>query len=66
MAQRLEVRVSDDLAKDLEDLAAASETTRSEIFRRAMTLYALARAEKEGGGQVLLRSAEGEREVIAF
>ena len=55
---RLEVRVSEDLQRDLDAFAREDETTRNEIIRRAMALYAHARAEVNQGGAVILQSAE--------
>ena len=64
---RVEVRVSDDLKRDLDAFASTDATTQSEIVRRAMALYALARAEAQHGGQVILKSGSGaERQVVAF
>ncbi len=64
---RLEVRVSEDLQRDLDAFAREDETTRNEIIRRAMALYAHARAEVNQGGSVILRSAEGtSRQIVAL
>jgi len=64
---RLEVRVSEDLQRDLDEFAREDETNRNEIIRRAMALYAHARAEVRDGGSVVLRSREGgAREVVAL
>lgn len=64
---RLQITFSDDLQKDLYDFACLDSTTPNEIVRRAMVLYAMARAENESGGDVILRTADGhERRIIAF
>lgn len=64
---RLEGKVSEDLQRDWDEFACLEGTTRSEIIRRAMALYALARAEAEQGGRVILQSETGEqRQVVAF
>ena len=64
---RLEVRVSEDLQRDLDAFAREDETTRNEIIRRAMALYAHARAEVNQGGAVILQSAEGtSRQIVAL
>ena len=39
---RLELRINQDLASDLEAFAQSSSTSKSEIIRRALTLYARA------------------------
>ncbi len=46
MPSRLELRLSDTAAQNLETFAEQSSTTKAEIIRRALTLYALA---KDGG-----------------
>lgn len=64
---RLEVRVSEDLQRDLDAFAREDETTRNEIIRRAMALYAHARAEVNQGGAVILQSPEGTtRQIVAL
>jgi len=64
---RLEVRVSEDLQRNLDAFAREDETTRNEIIRRAMALYAHARAEVNQGGAVILQSAEGtSRQIVAL
>lgn len=64
---RLEVRVSEDLQRDLDAFAREDQTTRNEIIRRAMALYAHARAEVNQGGAVILQSAEGtSRQIVAL
>ena len=64
---RLEVRVSEDLQRDLDAFAREDETTRNEIIRRAMALYAHARAEVNQGGAVILQSPEGtSRQIVAL
>lgn len=39
MSMRLNVTISDDLNKEIDKAAAESETNKSEIFRKALTLY---------------------------
>jgi predicted DNA-binding protein len=43
MTSRLELRLSDTAAQNLENFAEESGTTKAEIIRRALTLYALAK-----------------------
>ena len=64
---RLEVRVSEDLQRDLDVFAREDETTRNEFIRRAMALYAHARSEVNQVGTVILESAEGtSRQIVAL
>lgn len=68
MSTRLELRISEDLAQDLDTFARKSSTTKTEIVRRAMMLYALARAENENGRKLGFLTPDGkvEREVVAL
>lgn len=64
---RLELKINDDLARDLEQFARESETTKSEIFRRALTLYAAAREAKKKGRQIGFgKDGRIEQEVIGI
>jgi hypothetical protein len=64
---RLEVRVSEDLQRDLDVFARKDETTRNEIISSAMALCAHARAEVNQGGAVILQSAKGtSRQIVAL
>lgn len=66
--RRLELKINDDLANDLEKFAQESETSKSEIFRRAMTLFAAAREAKKRGQGVAFVNQEGAvvREVVGL
>ncbi|MET3518130.1 putative transcriptional regulator [Pseudacidovorax sp. 1753] len=49
MAQRFNVVLSDDLSKQLEELAKERETTKGDVVARALQLYAAAfKGRKEG------------------
>jgi metal-responsive CopG/Arc/MetJ family transcriptional regulator len=64
---RLELKINDELARDLEAFAKESGTSKSEIFRRALTLYAVAREEKKSGRQMGFgKDGRIEREIIAL
>ena len=64
---RLELKINDELARDLEKFAKTSGTTKSEIFRRALTLYAVALEEKQKGRQIGFgREGKIEREVVGL
>jgi hypothetical protein len=65
----MELTVSEDLQRSILDHAEVEATSRNEIIRRAMALYALARSVSEAGGQVILRPAneqEKEKIVVGF
>jgi hypothetical protein len=60
---RVELRLNDSLAADLEKFALATGGNKSEVIRRAMTLYALAKDQKDKGGSVVFRQTTSEGEV---
>lgn len=68
MAKRQTVRMHLDLnaqCRDtLERLRDTTDTTLSEVVRRALALYDFVIREKESGSKVILRNADGDREVI--
>lgn len=66
MSARLELRLGDKLASDLEELAADSDTTKTEIIKRALTLYSFARAEKSRGKSLFIRDEGIEKELVAL
>ena len=51
---RLNLSISDDLAAKLEELSGESQTTKSEILRKALTLFVLARDGKRHGKNLAL------------
>ena len=64
---RLELRINQDLASDLEAFDQSSATSKSEIIRRALTLYALARDEQQRGRHLaFVKDGHVEREVVAL
>jgi predicted transcriptional regulator len=46
---RLNLTVSDDLARRLDELSGESQTSKSEILRKALTLFDVAREGKRSG-----------------
>jgi predicted transcriptional regulator len=56
---RLEVRLSDQVNQRLEALAAAEGLTKTDVFRRALTLYMLAKKQEEAGAR--LQFAHGDQ-----
>ena len=49
---RLEVRLNDQVNKRLEALAAAEGLTKTDVFRRALALYMLAKQQEEAGASL--------------
>ncbi|MDH4405560.1 MAG: ribbon-helix-helix domain-containing protein [Cyanobium sp. D14.bin.5] len=49
---RLEVRLNDQVNKRLEALAAAEGLTKTDVFRRALALYMLAKQQEEAGARL--------------
>jgi predicted transcriptional regulator len=56
-ATRLEVRLSDQVNERIEALAAAEGMTKTDVFRRALALYLLAKERQKAGAQ--LQFAQG-------
>ena len=55
MSTRLNITISDDLNNEIDKAAAESETNKSEIFRKALTLYlAMYESRKKAAKSVLL------------
>ncbi len=51
---RMNITISDDLAERLGALSAQNDTTKSEIFRKALTLFDLAQEGKREGKKLAL------------
>ncbi|MFN9629514.1 MAG: ribbon-helix-helix protein, CopG family [Cyanobacteriota bacterium] len=56
---RLEVRLSDQVNQRLEALAAAEGLNKTDVFRRALSLYMLAKKQEEAGAR--LQFAHGDQ-----
>jgi predicted transcriptional regulator len=57
---RLNITISDDLAAKLEELSDESQTTKSEILRKALTLFDLAHDGKLHGKKLALVGEGGQ------
>lgn len=57
---RMNITISDNLAAELETLSAQSDTSKSEIFRKALTLFALAQEGKREGKKLALVGNSGQ------
>jgi predicted transcriptional regulator len=57
---RLNLTVSDDLARGLEELSGERQTSKSEILRKALTLFDVARDGRRSGKKLALVGAGGQ------
>jgi metal-responsive CopG/Arc/MetJ family transcriptional regulator len=51
---RMNITISDNLATQLDELSAQNDISKSEIFRKALTLFALAQEGKREGKKLAL------------
>jgi metal-responsive CopG/Arc/MetJ family transcriptional regulator len=65
--QRFDVRMSPELAQQLETISTETGLTRAEVFRRAVALYKRAKEVERSNGHVLLRDPDGTtREIVGL
>lgn len=65
--QRFDIRMSPELAEQLETISAETGMTRAEVFRRAVALYKRAKEVERRNGNVLLRDQDGTtREIVGL
>lgn len=57
--QRFDIRMSPELAEQLESVTSVTGLTRAEVFRRAVALYKRAKDVERSNGHVLLKEADG-------
>jgi len=57
---RMNITISDDLAERLNALSEQSDTSKSEIFRKALTLFDLAQEGKREGKKLALVGSGGQ------
>jgi metal-responsive CopG/Arc/MetJ family transcriptional regulator len=57
---RMNITISDNLADELDTLSAQNDTSKSEIFRKALTLFALAQEKKKEGKKLAFVGKGGE------
>ncbi len=57
---RLNLTVSDDLARRLDELSGESQTSKSEILRKALTLFDVAREGKRSGKKLARTGGAGQ------
>ena len=56
---RLNVTISDDLAETLDKISTESQTSKSEVLRKALVLFEVARDGKRDGKKVALIDRDG-------
>ena len=65
-SNRFEVRMSDELVKEFEDIQQETGVNGAEVFRRAIALYRIAKRASKDGEQVILRAKDRERELVSI
>jgi hypothetical protein len=63
---RFGVRMSDELAKEFEEIQQTTGLNGAEVFRRAIALYKIAKKASKDGEQVILRAKDRERELVSI
>jgi hypothetical protein len=63
---RFEVRMSDELVKEFEDIQQETGLNGAEVFRRAIALYKIAKRASKDGEKVILRAKDRERELVSI
>ncbi|MBF0372922.1 MAG: ribbon-helix-helix protein, CopG family [Alphaproteobacteria bacterium] len=65
---RLNMTISDDLAQALDRMAAESQQSKSELLRKALTLFEVAREGKREGKKLALMDRDGhvETEIVGL
>ena len=63
---RFEVRMSDELAQEFEEIQSTNEMTGAEVFRRAIALYKIAKKASKEGEQVIIRAKDTEKELVSI
>lgn len=65
--RRFDVRMSPELADQLDAVAEEAGMTRAEVFRRAVALYKRAKEVELNSGRVILQHSDGsERELVGL
>lgn len=63
---RFDVRMSEELAREFDDIQKTTGLNGAEVFRRAIALYKIAKKASTDGEQVILRSKDRERELVSI
>lgn len=63
---RFDVRMSEELAREFEEIQQTTGLNGADVFRRAIALYKIAKNASMNGEQVILRSENKERELVSI
>ncbi len=58
--------MTDELAKEFEEIQQTTGLNGAEVFRRAIALYKIAKKASKDGEQVILRAKDRERELVSI
>jgi metal-responsive CopG/Arc/MetJ family transcriptional regulator len=61
-----QVRMSDELAQEFDDIQRTTGMNGAEVFRRAISLYIIAKKASKEGEKVILRAEDRERELVSI
>jgi len=64
--EHFKVKMSDELAKQFDEIQQTTGLSGAEVFRRAIALYSIAKKAIENGEQLILRGEDRERELFNF
>ena len=65
-ATRFDVRMSDELAQEFDEIQRTTGLNGAEVFRRAIALYKIAKKASKEGEKVILRAENRERELVSI
>jgi metal-responsive CopG/Arc/MetJ family transcriptional regulator len=65
-ATRFDVRMSDELAQEFDEIQRTTGLNGAEVFRRAIALYKIAKKASKEGEKVILRAEDRERELVSI
>ena len=63
---RFEVRMSEELAQEFDEIQQTTGMNGAEVFRRAIALYKIAKKASKDGERVILRAQDTERELVSI
>jgi metal-responsive CopG/Arc/MetJ family transcriptional regulator len=61
-----QVRMNDELAQEFDEIQQTTGMNGAEVFRRAISLYKIAKKASVEGEQVILRAKDRERELVSI
>ncbi len=63
---RFDVRMTEQLASEFDDIVQRTGLSKAEVFRRAIALYRIAKTASMNQEQVIIRSKDKERELVSI